>query len=622
MRRRAGRIALWVLLFAGLLAASRPAAAQAAYAPAVAPYAVSDSGLTSGLYAAAGAAPAAPAPQLPGLTFPAAWAEAGAVETEAATAARVLPALTGTTFALGAGAFVTGVAIGLPIGLTIYRKLTADLGTPGTPGGYTLSWKYFASGLTSASASLNVFGVPDSGWALCADSGACYLQYNGAGNAFGLGAAVNTAAANVATATGATLYHQDPPSGFTWPDARNSRVYVLTAAQMSARVARTPSTAGEYATLPHATPYTAPNPMTSGDRTAARTALGAPVASRDGSGVYHDAAANVLTAAQVQAQLDLNCRIDASYCAGGANDPTATTLADNATVPNCAGLTYGACTAALTFAGFTATPTLQVLDFDHADMTKTADLVVHTNLTPGAFVPKTSPLVVTTNPADADMPRVIPEIEDGETGDHYRGRLLALGLLGFFLTTDNLDDATYDHLLGPDQAVRVWPRPGTRVHRGVASDPSTGTRVTIVVNPSSAPDVGTGTGTDTDPGEGGSGFAPPTLPGIDLEPLRAAGSAACDSFPLGIPCWAIATLHNLVGTSSAPHFNWQIPAIPTVLPAGYLMHFDMRASGMFGGLDGLMAFVRPLLLLMSFVGIGMWLARKASSNGATDGEEG
>ena len=34
----------------------------------------------------------------------------------------------------------------------------------------------------------------------------------------------------------------------------------------------------------------------------------------------------------------------------------------------------------------------------------------------------------------------------------------------------------------------------------------------------------------------------------------------------------------------------------------------------------LMQFVRPLLLLMSFVGLAMWLARKGSNNDAADAD--
>jgi hypothetical protein len=269
-------------------------------------------------------------------------------------------------------------------------------------------------------------------------------------------------------------------------------------------------------------------------------------------------------------------------------------------------MTYAPCALLFTLAGFTATPSLVVLDFDHAVTTQPADRVIHTNLTPGAFVPKTSPLIVTTNPADADMPVVIPAIDPAETGSHYRSRLIALGLLGLFITTDTLSDSDTDPAHGPDEAVRVNPRPGTRVHKGTSSDPSSGTAITVVANPSSAPDA---TGTDTDPGAGGSGFSPPIPPGIDLAPLSAVAAVGCSSFPFGIPCWTYNVASSWVTGPSAPNFCMPFPFVhpdPCI---------DMSVW------DPGMPIIRAMLLLMSFVGLGWLFMRAALGFGGGGGDE-
>lgn len=630
-RRRASRVALAAVLLACAFTALCASSARADYLPSAAPYATQDAPFTAYL-ANPDAVAGAGSPTIPG-AYAGASTDAASLATKARMAGRFLPAFESlSTLGLYVGAFSVGWQIGTGINHAFH--ISGSIGTsPASGGSLPLAWSYSSS---SACGANTIDGCSQAlpYWILKDSANNTGFMTTADGGPFPDSTTANAAAA-IATATGGHKFHF--AAGSSWKLGLNP-------SEFAALLAITPESSSAYAGEAHTatSTYTPPTP-TSGDRSAARTVLGAPVASRDAGGIYRDAAGNPLTVVQVIAQADANCRIDASYCPGGANDPArpGAPLADLAAAPNCAAMTFAACASAYIAAGFTGTITQTILDFDHADLTKPGDRVVTTSLAPGAFVPKTQPLTVTTNPADVDMPVELPAIDPGETSKHYRARLVALGLLAFFITEDTLSDGDYDPRVGPDGAVRVWPRPATRVHKGTAgapdydaaTHPEGGTRVTVVANPSSAPDATTGTGTDTDPGAGGSGFTPPALPGIHLEPLSGLGAAACSSFPFGIPCYVIATVHNLVGASEAPHFSITLPhlrgsdhcdpAHPDLCAhdqAAKHLDVDLRAD--FAGVQvgDLMQFVRPLLLLMSFVGLAMWLARKGSNNDAADAD--
>ncbi len=146
------------------------------------------------------------------------------------------------------------------------------------------------------------------------------------------------------------------------------------------------------------------------------------------------------------------------------------------TVPDCAGATFSACSQQLRDAGFTGTITREYASFDDADLTKPAGAVLGTQPAAGSQVHDDGEVVVTTNPDDPDMPRVVPapQARPGEAASDYASRLGDLGLTDVQISETANPDWDFD----PTTAVAVHPAPGTRVHTSdeisVESNPSYG----------------------------------------------------------------------------------------------------------------------------------------------------
>ncbi len=107
-------------------------------------------------------------------------------------------------------------------------------------------------------------------------------------------------------------------------------------------------------------------------------------------------------------------------------------LCDNpytTTVPDCPSLTFTTCSQRLRDAGIDGTITRQIKTFAEADATKPADAALSTSPAKNATVDRDATVVITTNPADADMPRLIPQPTSHETGSIYSARLRTLGLI-------------------------------------------------------------------------------------------------------------------------------------------------------------------------------------------------
>jgi hypothetical protein len=192
-----------------------------------------------------------------------------------------------------------------------------------------------------------------------------------------------------------------------------------------------------------------------------------------------------------------------------------------------------------------------------------------------------------------------------ETYGAYVTRLRAGGLLGT-VSHGVLTDAEVDTSRAASEVVTTDPAPGTNVADATTS-------VTVWTNPVKMPSTSTGGSTDTDPGAGGSGWSPPSPPGIDFTPLQSIGSAACSSFPFGIPCYVIGAVGGLSGgAADAPSFTIPLPSIGA---GSNSLTLDLAA------IQPVVDLLRPLFLLMSFVGLVMWLGRKSSNNDAADGDD-
>lgn len=143
--------------------------------------------------------------------------------------------------------------------------------------------------------------------------------------------------------------------------------------------------------------------------------------------------------------------------------------------PDCGDTTYTVCTQRFRDAGFTGTLTREVATFEAADVTKPAAAVLETRPGGGAEIYIDQPVVISTNPDDADMPRLVPELEFDESYDSYDEKLRARALVP---VREVLPETEYDYSAG--SATSVSPGSGTRVHKDsevrVTTNPDTDLR--------------------------------------------------------------------------------------------------------------------------------------------------
>ncbi len=176
----------------------------------------------------------------------------------------------------------------------------------------------------------------------------------------------------------------------------------------------------------------------------------------------------------------------------------------------------------------------------------------------------------------------IPSITPGETYGQYAAALQSAGVLGR-ITDVTLSDAAADPSLGPYSVVSTSPSPGTRV--------APETNVQVMTNPATTP--------GSAPGGGAPGT--PALPGV-VVPTAA---TPCNVFPFGIPCWLSSQLNALSSTATAPSFSIGLPA--AICGRGCALNVNLDHP--FGAdLSAVMATARPILLVLSFVGLVVWLA--------------
>jgi len=182
--------------------------------------------------------------------------------------------------------------------------------------------------------------------------------------------------------------------------------------------------------------------------------------------------------------------------------------------------------------------------------------------------------------------------------DYYRylRRLAGLGLLGTMVV---LAEDQIDPDVGPGGVVRVSPEPGTRRLPIVTPNPmvllppkterdaNPDARVTVYVNPSTAPAApGSTAGGGVGPSPGSCD--PWVKPNLNLDPLLHALDGASAVIPFGIPEWIVDSIDGLVADPVTPvwhmPFPWtdgvdvdlsilnpQMPAIRTVLLFGSML---------------------------------------------------
>lgn len=591
-------LACLALSLAGLAATAGPA--HATYTPTAAPYVqtVNDTPLTNLLQLPDAPPLGATRPTVPGFTYPSAWNDAADVATKARMAGRFLPALRVLgTVGLATTAFTVGWKIG-----SLYVKATG-IGPAPSSGVGTVSWNWkdsttvlSGSGFSSATGS-----SPGPGWYL-RDSSAGYFHCwpdgpftTTAWNTFAHGAGApfltTTAAGTTCSAAGATY------------------VTSKSEAAMSSAINLAPSNATEYGALPVAQQhdtgsYTQPTGSRATDLTNARAVLGNPVATLDTTtGTYKDAGGNPLTSGQVQGQADLNCELDASYCAGGTNDPfsVGSPLASVFVMPDCVGAVVAVCSSTLAGLGFTGTLVDTDLGLAGADVTKPAGAIV-SQPTAGSTVPKTGTLTVTRNPTE--MPVLLPQPLLNETYDQYITRIQTLGYLGVAVPLD-LTELSGQPQLGPQAPVRIhvptttsptavlnplaWPLPLPRI--------SPHASITIDRNPATYPPA-----TSSPPAPGSS----PPSGGLDFSPLSSLDPGC--KFPYGLFCYAKQVTDWFRVTPEAPSFNFTFPSIGGhPVPGGGHYNVDLAEVGVgAGSLDHYMGLLRDLMSVALWVG-AVWL---------------
>jgi hypothetical protein len=608
MRRTAVAIALVGALSA--LAGTVATAAHADYAPASAPYNLSgnNTGLTTILNDPT-LTPTGADPVVPGATL----TDGAQVLTRARMIARVLPGLEVlSSVALGVGAF----EIGWKIGTATYLHFIA----PGAPAGSATNWGFVWS---TVLASTYCPGAATACFLLSGQTAhfSTRTRFEPVGTSFNGdtspsyvrteidGLRDSAAAVGVApmTAQNGRTVASEYGTGST-----NTAVvvtYPKTSDGLAAYLGVAPTTATAYNALPSGQKLTSsytPPTLTTTDLANARGIVGAPVAGKNVSGQYVDGTGSVLTPGQVEAQVDLNCRLDSSYCAGGANDPSApgAPLATVFVMPNCVGISQTACGLLLDAGGQTGARTYTTLPATTAQLDKPAGAIVDANYSAGVSLSLGTALLFHRNP-DV-MPMVLPQPLHAETYAAYVARLRTLGWLGTAVL-NTVPDTDADTTLGPDALLRTHVTTVDTLTRtlgaGVPADyPSTAppriavdAPITFDANSSDIPPVGAG--------GGGSCTCPP----IDLSPLSAAHPST--KFPFGVFAYFSTVLGWLNVSPEAPSFDIHISAAI----GGHSMP---NYAGNLSFLDSYMAIVRTLMSFALWVGAIWFVATRMLGFGA------
>jgi hypothetical protein len=198
----------------------------------------------------------------------------------------------------------------------------------------------------------------------------------------------------------------------------------------------------------------------------------------------------------------------------------------------------------------------------------------------------------------------IPVPAAGETYVTYDARLEALGL---HPEPQVLAEAAIDPKVGPERVSTTNPR--------VGSDVEPGTHVKVRYNPATAPETAVEQGVEEE-GEtstGGEPWTAPSIPAISLAPLSEI-HIGCDTFPFGAFCWYGEALTSWGSEGQCPSF-----ALPVGHATGYDPEGELGTD--FCQLEPAMNIIRPVLVLLGTLGIGMFFAYAAMGLGGSGGGE-
>lgn len=293
----------------------------------------------------------------------------------------------------------------------------------------------------------------------------------------------------------------------------------------------------------------------------------------------------------------------------GGKDPSGNPVAlpGSVTMPDCTGLSVSSCQSQLSAAGITGTVTGTQGDCSVQTSSSTPGHVVSQSPGAGVSVDSGSSLAVVTAPSPACIP--LPTPTTTETATDYENELIKIGFSNVQIVT--LSPTNENPNVGPNGVSDVYDQPrGQIVGPNTLLEPSDSLQ--IRANPSDAPAPGAaGTGISSPPGA-------PAPPGITIP----TAPTPCTVFPFGIPCWIGSQLGMLNASPVAPSWSLHLPQ----LVGGGLWTIDLGGSIFGANLSDMMAIIRPILLLASFVGLMIWIGGMAlggstGSGGSQEAED-
>jgi hypothetical protein len=257
------------------------------------------------------------------------------------------------------------------------------------------------------------------------------------------------------------------------------------------------------------------------------------------------------------------------------------------TVPDCSGLSWESCSAKVT--ELELVPERHKLTWETAVITDPPNRVEEITPSKGTEVKTGSKVVVTTNPAEAEMPAILPDPEPHETYAHYAARLNP----AFSPTRTTVTEANEDVEAGPDAVLDVSPEPdGTRY------DPTVKTDVDVKTNPHDAPAAAEIPTCDTSVGE------------VDWTPLN---QPLGSKFPFGVFGFFVGWIGEWeAGGAEAP--EWSIP----IVPSGVFGSKGLDVTINLDSMAGAVSICRIVFLFASFVGL-LWFLGTAAAKLQGDG---
>ena len=199
--------------------------------------------------------------------------------------------------------------------------------------------------------------------------------------------------------------------------------------------------------------------------------------------------------------------------------------------------------------------------------------------------------------------RAVPPLGAHEPFPTYDAALESAGLV-----PDNveLSEAGIDSRRGPEEVVSVSPGVGQKV--------APGSVVKVRYNPADAPEPSNpGETPEGEPTSSAEGWAPPSIPSIDLSPIEEV-HIGCSTFPFGVFCWYGEALTSWGSEGTCPKF---------AVPVGHATGTD--PEGELGTnlceLEPAMEIIRPVLVLLGTLGIGLFFAYAAMGLGSPGGED-